>query len=351
METLFLLCVIPISIFVISIFYTKYKKIKFVREIHLYPFLLSIVVLCSAYAFSMYAEVYDVEIRNGQVTGKEKKSVQCEHSYSCNCNKNGCSTCYDHSNDYDWVVYSSIPHDFKIKRINNRGDKEPPRWSSIKIGDSVSDSFSHVNYIKAAKHSLFHDATNIDLSSVPEYPNTVYDYNYVNRVLGVGVPVDPTWNIKLQNVLGKLGPIYQFNAIIILTNLDESFDVAVNVKWLGGKKNDAIIIVHTPDGKTINSVNVISWTDQNIFKIELRDSILDLKTFDFDKTLSLLETQVVRNWKRKSMRDFGYLSSDIDVSSWILWSCIVLSLVTYAGVFYGFNRNLSYSLTRHRNLW
>ena len=55
---------------------------------------------------------------NGAVTKKFKDTVSCSHSYSCNCrtvmssdgktSSTQCDTCYEHSEDYDWVVVSNI---------------------------------------------------------------------------------------------------------------------------------------------------------------------------------------------------------------------------------------------------
>jgi hypothetical protein len=277
----------------------------------------------------MFSEVADTEIRNGIVISKEQEKVSCSHSYSCNCNKNGCSTCFEHPHDYDWVVHTNIPHKFVIDRIDSRGVDTPSRWKSIQLNDSVSDSFTYVNYIKSAKYSLYHDSSSVDISKVPDYPSSVYDYQYVDRVIGVDAVVEKDWNKKLQNVLGTLGPKYQVNVIIIVTTLPESFDHALNVKWLGGKKNDAVVVFHLDNEKIINSVFVMSWTDRSIFKVELRDSLLELKTFDFDKSLTIIESQIRKNWQRKPMKDFEYLRSEIELNPWIILMCLIVSVISY----------------------
>lgn len=59
-----------------------------------------------------YASVGDTEFWNGVVSRKASEDVPCTHSYQCNCrrDKNGresCDTCYEHSYDVDWDVYTS----------------------------------------------------------------------------------------------------------------------------------------------------------------------------------------------------------------------------------------------------
>lgn len=345
-----LLCV-PFSIFIGLQIYRNYHGTRWCKELHLYPFIASCFVMSFAYPVFMFGQMADQEIRNGVVTSKNKETVSCSHSYECNCSGTGskrtCSTCYEHSHDYDWVVHSNIPYDFTIDRIDRQGKKEPPRWTTVKIGDPVSDKFTYVNYVKGAHNSLFNKAQeNVLADKVPDYPKHVYDYYNVDRVVGVGFPIDPVWNKKVQSVAGKLGPQKQVNPVFILTTYDEDFARAVEQKWLGGKKNDVVVIVQIDDAKKVVGSYIISWSDGAIFNVELRDEINNVGDFNFETILTITENQILKNFTRKHMADYSYLKFDIQLDLTDLLIVLGLGLAAYGGMLYtvygGFDRRPKY---------
>src|SRR5574342_424492 len=113
------------------------------------------------------ANTHDVEVWNGVVTGKEQNTVSCSHSYQCNCRQSCtgsgknqscttvCDTCYEHSHDYDWDVYTSINDTITIDRVDRQGVNEPSLWTAVKMGEPVSVTHSYKNYIKASPGTLF----------------------------------------------------------------------------------------------------------------------------------------------------------------------------------------------------
>lgn len=278
----------------------------------------------------------DVVIYNGQVTGKEQNSVPCSHSYTCRCHRSGkttvCSTCYEHFNDWDWDVHTTVG-DFTIDRVDRRGTKEPPRWTAVEKGQPVAKKNTYTNYVKAVPHSLFNLnqlAMNKYGSLVPAYPSKVYDYQYIDRILGVGVNIPDVmkWNNDLALILRELGPSKQVNVIIMVTNVaDPTFEYAVQGKWLGAKNNDVVVILGTPNYPNIEWVRVVSWTDKQLFKVQLRDDILDLKTVDQSKILEIISQHISQSFVRKSMRDFEYLEGEILPPDWVIGVAVVIAVL------------------------
>lgn len=309
--------------------------------------IISAVILAVVIGVTYFSQVSDREVRNGKVIGKSKEAVTCSHTYPCNCNKNGCSTCFQHLHDYDWVVKTNIPYNFTIDRVDSQGVFMPDRWAKVKVGDAVSDSFTYVNYIKGANHSLFNKQIgDADMKDIPVYPGTTYDYYHVNRVVGVGVDVDPKWNHQLQDLLSDLGPSYQINAVFVLTNKDDNFDSALEYNWNGGKKNDVIVVIHMDkESKKISSTHVISWTPNQLFKVELRDNIVASDVFEIDRVLEIFTTQVKKNWVRMKMDDYKYLNSDIDISITAFIIAFILSMVGYIGAYMYINHRKGVRMT------
>jgi len=334
---IYIFCVVALTVFIVAHFFHVKKNggSQDARKSILVSGAISVVVLVLIISIAYFSQVSDREIRNGKVVGKSKETVTCSHTYPCNCNKNGCSTCFQHLHDYDWVVKTNIPYNFTIDRVDSQGVLVPDRWAKVKIGDAVSDSFTYVNYIKGANQSLFNKQLgDVDLKDVPAYPGTTYDYYHVNRVIGVGIDVDPKWNHQLQDMLSDLGPAYQINAVFVLTNKDENFNSALEYKWNGGKKNDVVVVIHMDnESKKISSAHVISWTPNQLFKVELRDSIVASDVFDYDRVLEIFNAQVKKNWVRMKMGDYKYLSADIDISITSIIVAFILSVISYVACY------------------
>lgn len=305
-----------------------------------------------------HMQTLDHEIINGQVTSKSSQRVSCGHSYSCNCRKTctgsgqnrscstTCDTCYEHSYDMNWKVYTNVG-DLTISRINRQGTLEPPRYTRAYKGEPVALSHGYTNYIKAAPDSLFNTAVEkkalLQFDKVlPQYPGNVYDYHYVNRVLtqGVSLPDQADWNTDLAMRLRTLGPSRQANIVVLFTNQDDpQFATAIRAAWLGGKKNDVIVVVGTPKYPAIDWVRVVSWTDAQLFKVQLEDELEALKTVQRGAVLDVIERKVATQYKRKPMEDFNYLENEIEPPTWLTILLAVLSIGASIAASMYFSRN------------
>jgi hypothetical protein len=170
---------------------------------------------------------------------------------------------------------------------------------------------------------------------VPGYPGNVYDYQYIDRVLanGVAVPDIARWNYDLAMMLRPLGPTKQVNVIIMFTKIgDPTYEYAVQGKWLGAKKNDVVVILGTPNYPNIDWVRIVSWTDAQLFKVQLRDDLQDLKTVDETKILGIINTNVSKTFSRKHMRDFEYLDSEIMPPDWVLYIAVFIAIFGSIGL-------------------
>jgi hypothetical protein len=309
MITFLLLLLIPI-------FWFSIAKIVLHRTLNWKEFsigmVVTVVVLAIVYYSGLYSQTLDVQIINGEVKSKEKERVSCEHSYSCNCSEScsgsganrtcstTCQTCYEHLYDYSWRVHTTVGT-ITINRIDRQGSQEPPRFSIVQPGQPVALTESYTNYIKGAPDSLFYNKI-LDqkaMSKVPAYPSNVYDYHYVDRVLSVGVnlPDHKQWNLDLANLLKVLGPQKQANVVIMFVNSsDPNFAKSVEQSWLGGKKNDIILIVGTPEYPNIQWASVLSWTKKELFKVQLRDDVVDLKIVDRKKIMDVIYSNTLKKF-------------------------------------------------------
>ena len=313
------------------------------------------------------SNTHDVEIWNGRVTSKARERVSCEHSYSCNCHQvcsgsgknrscsEHCDTCYEHSYDVDWVVYDSIGDRFRISRIDRQGLGEPPRWTSTVIGEPTSDDRSYKNYVKASPGTLFrHQGLREKYeATLPENPQNIYDYWHLNRLVTVGVSPPEgasAWNHMLSEVNADLGSAKQSNIIVVLVNnRPDDWYYALEEKWIGGKKNDVILVVSVDDAMKPQWATVMCWTTNELFKVKLRDDVMNDATFTLADAEKDLRTNVGQYFVRKPMSDFEYLSSSITPTPTEWWVTMVIGLVFGIGLTVFFQMNDVFDEEDHRS--
>lgn len=301
----------------------------------------------------------DTEIWNGHVTNKESHHVSCQHSYECHCHMveheecdedskghehcheeetEHCDTCYEHRYDVDWTVHSNIG-DWDIDRIDRQGLQEPPRFTQVQIGDPVVNTHTYTNYIKGAPNTLFRftgEEANYK-TVLPTYQQNVYDYYKVNRIFTVNYKLsdEDQWNLRLAQINGTVGYQKQCNIIVLFTSLPREFFYALTQHWLGGKKNDIVVVI-SAQGSDINWVNVMAWTDSSLFKVKLVDDIIGVKKVDKDQILGIISQDTQKYFIRKHMRDFKYLQASVTptTTQWAISMIIGIVVSIAIGIFF-----------------
>lgn len=305
------------------------------KEITWQEFLIDVCVQIAIAAISVacifHMNTSDHELLNGRVLYKEHHHVHCRHSYPCNpypcaCGKNGCSTCwhtcYEHPYDVDWNVHSNIG-EWTIDTIDAQGLEEPPRWTLVQVNDPVVLPHEYTNYIKGAPNSLFrYSGQEADFKKylVP-YQQDVYDYYKVDRVFTAGytLPDKALWNDRLSLINSIVGYNKQCNIVLVFTSLPREYFYALTQHWIGGKKNDVIVVMSVV-GKKIKWADVMCWSQDNMLKVKLTDDILNIKTVDRSRILSIIANDTQKYFVRRHMKDFKYLESSITPSptQWLI---------------------------------
>lgn len=328
MVNFLLLMLIPIIIALISVL--SFKKKVTLQEFGLQlavPAMCMFIGLCFAY----FQSTTDTEIWNGRVTAKKSERVGCRHSYSCNCvttcsgEKNEtcstvCQTCYEHSYDMDWNIYASTGESVTISTIDRQGLQMPPRWGIAFIGEPYSSAHYYTNYILANPESVLLGGKG-DVkkwaSLLPGYPN-VYDYYRTVHFLNLSVPFqsDRDWKWLLDEINGDLGPSKQVQVLLLLIPTDDpSYMLALKDTWLGGKKNDAVIVIGSKDGHKIGFVDVLSWTPSAKYKVLLKDAIYATGSLDKrDQIATAIRLYTATYFQRMHMKDYQYLMKSFQPS-------------------------------------
>jgi hypothetical protein len=309
-----------------------------------------VLVMVAFVALIGWHNTHDVEVWNGRVASKEHHHVSCEHSYSCNphscnCDKNGCSTCYDtcyeHFYDVSWYLHTTNDESIKIHREDRQGLREPIRWTAVQIGEPTAVEHSFTNYVKGSPDTLFRKTGLVEKykDKIPTYPNEIYDYYHLNRLVTVGLSVKDAreWNKDLEELNANLGRAKQVNAIVILTkNMPEDYFYAIEQKWIGGKKNDFTTVINLDESDKVTWSKVMAWTDNKMAETTVADAMVKIGTLDRQKMVRTINGEVETFFVRKHMKDFAYLSNNVNMSMWDWIIDVVLGLTISIGfgIFY-----------------
>lgn len=329
-----------------------------------------VLMTCVAYGVSCQ-NTHDTEILNGRVTRKVRDEVSCRHSYQCNCYQSCssdskgnqscttiCQTCYEHSYDVDWDVHTSIGAVIGIDTVDRQGLIEPPRWTKVVIGEPVAVSHGYTNYIKGSPDTLFRHQGLTDKyeKSLPGYPGGIYDYYRLDRLVSVGLTLDDAklWNADLSELNATLGAAKQVNAVVVVVkNAPAEYFYALEQSWIGGKKNDVVLVISVDDQLKMQWVEVMAWTDNKLFQVELRDEVYgNGQTLNRTSVIKSLTHYISTAYKRKPMKDFEYLSGLIKPTpgQWIFSMIFGIILSVGLGIFFlkndVYNEEYEYSYRR-----
>lgn len=264
------------------------------------------------------------KILNGEVVNKERVRVSCEHSYQI-CTGSGesrsCTTHYRHSHDYDWWVRTNVG-DVKIDRVNDRGDRMPPRFNQVVIGEPAAIPHRYLNFAKSAQHSLYQPVpmdNSIDRNKLPQYPR-VFDYYRANRVLSIEYNLSNRneWNDMLLETLKNVGPRYKLNTILVFVSAErfpERFAEQLRSHWEGAEHNDVIIIIAKDQQEQVQWTRVMSDTVHSIFNVSLSDDINrsgTLSPIDFQR---LFVNNVKEHFKLTPIENYDYLKNEVQLST------------------------------------
>jgi hypothetical protein len=332
----------------------KYAEIAIITVI-------SVIITVGVYAAGHYGQTADVEVWNGEVLSKDRKHDSYVRTYSCRCRNvcsgsgktqscsQQCDTCYEDRYTVKWTARTNL-RDYTIQSFDSSSrsvylSPDPGRYTVINPGDPVAMTQSYTNYVKAVPESLFHAKLGLIKqyqNKIPTYPSQIYDFYKVDRVLPVGVPMTDVaaWNQELSLTLRKLGPQRQANvAIVVVNEANSTYVHALEAAWLGGKKNDVIVVVGSTQYPKIDWVRIISWTKNETFKVQLRDELAAHGTVDRTAFMSIINKAVGTQFVRRSMKDFEYLAEEIEPPLWVIVLAGVLGLLSALGTSYFFYRN------------
>lgn len=298
---------------------------------------------------SMWSGTFETNLIHGKITGKEQTWTSCEHEYkcgeSCSSDSKGNRTCVpiycdEHTNDWDWTVYTSVGS-FDIDRVDRRGSREPPRWTAVKIGEPATLEVSTSNFLKAMEETVLLPPKAKIISNVKE-PRE-YDYYRVNLVVNNSKVSTDGFNDYIRNWLILNGAKKQISPWVIVTEYPtEAYADSVLYQIHGGAKNSLVLIYGVDDS------GEVKWFRAHTFAMGMKNSVMLSKlrqeALGTKLTLDTIKSQlkiVETDFKRVSNSEFKELfDSSVKANPWVIFVVLVLQMVAmfFVGRFFHLER-------------
>jgi hypothetical protein len=133
------------------------------------------------------------------------------------------------------------------------------------MGEPTAIEHTYINYIKGLPGKFFRRPWLVERyrSRLPSYPRVRgYSASRFLTSLGESLPDSEVLEQGLAELNADLGKARQVNIIVVVVG-DESpeYADALAEAWLGGKKNDLIVVVGVPENLRVGWAKVVSWTD------------------------------------------------------------------------------------------
>lgn len=319
--------------------------------IHLAAIIIGAAAVLGVNYYFLYADLQDVEILNGEVTGKYMHTEICTEYSSCKNYwvKTTCKTKYDskgrskqtctskkvfdYPTEYDWFVTSTVGN-MEISRVNKRGDTMPDRYRIATAGEPASVPHQYTNYLWADDHSLFAPEdfeTKYDADykkGIPSYP-MVYDYYRTNHIVNLTNIPSNGYNDYISEVLKKVGKSKQLNMTIVMYNSNDSqFVDATMTKWRGGKKNDVIMFFGVNSDGVVDKFYSTSFAGG--MKNEMLHASMRIDALSEKMSLDLLKKQVytvLQKYERLPNEEFKYMKYKLEPKKEVIVACSVFLLL------------------------
>lgn len=137
-----------------------------------------------------------------------------------------------------------------------------------------------------------------------------------------------------MEVNADLGKKKQVNIIfVVVPTADSSYLHALEEGWLGGKKNDLVVIFGVARYPEVSWVRVMSWTQAEEVKIGLRDSLQEIGSLErHEEIITKTKELVDKLFVRRPMADFEYLMAGVRPPPWTLITLLIVGIGVSVGL-------------------
>jgi hypothetical protein len=158
-------------------------------------------------------------------------------------------------------------------------------------------------------------------------------FNY-NPILGYNNVKASVLLSRKNALMGKLKQVHSM--ILVYKNKPQKAALLQEAMWKGGNKNEFILCIGIDENEKIDWTYIISWTENEKLKIDVRDSVKNLD-FDLENIVYYMSDEVEKRFIRKQFKDFSYIKVEPTTKSVFITFIVVIVLTFGVCLFSIFN--------------
>lgn len=260
-------------------------------------------------------------------TDSKGNTQYCTETYDCSyCDENGPSwIAYDNGGNSHVISQSHFEQLCKIwgnrnyRELNRRiekhwgcgvdGDEYNTVWDrNFETSQPVCLLKKYENKTQCSK-TIFNfmevDSSDSVFYGLHRYPyyERMGKFNY-NPIVGWN---DPKASKRLSRWNGQLGAFKKVHMMIaVYKDKPQKSALLQEALWKRGNKNEFILCIGLNDSNKIDWTYVMSWSDEEKLKIDVRDSVANME-FNLTEIVDYMAGEVRSRFKKKSFDDFSYI--------------------------------------------
>lgn len=291
------------------------------------------------YYGAIYSAATSTEIWNGQVTGKKRVYDPYDESYECGKDSKGnIKWCTREVPRWRFDIESNAGKTWYAYRESK--NDVPRIYLNAESGEPFATTRAFQNYQYASQQQIHVNKLNEYAGWLPNYPE-IYNGFKVDHALSNGINVN-NLNHMLAWAHKRWGPKYGINVIVcMVSDKDIGFSNALRDKWVGGRKNDAVVTIYIDDAENVKNVEVFSRSTrtkhddtQADFNMALRESVAKVKTYEFEEIVNAIEVALPL-FEREDLKQYDYLAADYEAPLGLVILGVIVEIFLCGAVAYG----------------
>ena len=336
------------------------------------PFLASLLLVGAAKAIAVATMVHDTEIWNDYVvqaqyyerwneyihqtcsfqtcSGSGQNQVCTTHYYDCS---------YVANHPEHWVAVTAGKQDFSITQEKYQyfvklfgstpifkdlarhyhsidGDMYYTNWPrTVDTVEPVNTEHTYENRVQASRSVFNYERISDDTAQAEglfAYPK-LQVFNYPSVLGNCGPDTKQADRLlSVQNAL--LGAKKELRMwLLCAPTTDPTFGQRQEAYWVGGNKNEVVVVVGLNEQKEVSWVHPFSWTKEREPLVEIRDSIPRGEPLNPVRLASFMASQLEAKFTRRQFAEFDYLSVEPPTWAYILVFALTLGMNIGLGYF------------------
>ncbi len=213
------------------------------------------------------------------------------------------------------------------------GDKYVATWDKDdKTFVAVTTRHTYENRVQASTSLFNFERVDPKLWKLYEYPG-IGTWDQPAILGGNGAQAQEA-DTLLRTGNAKLGRGKQVKMFVLQFGPESTLQTGLAQEnyWRGGNKNEFTLALGTDDSGKVTWAHVISWTQEDRLKIDVREHALHQGQLDLVDLTQYMIDEVGARFERKAFADFSYLT--VEPPGWAVALSYLLTLLVNLGVSY-----------------